>query len=349
MLSDLDRNTALRILDANYNRATEGLRTIEEIARFGANSSYWQVELKKLRHAMADAFKKLPAYDLLQARCAQVDVGAENTIASEQQRLSLDDIQRAAVERVQQALRCLEEFSKPLDGEVAVVFSKIRFSAYDIFSRLLTMHLGGKVTWGEAKLYVLVDLRREESVFLEHIHKLADVGVDVIQIRDKQADAGLLIDRCRKATEALANRPTRLIVNDRLDIALVSQANGIHVGQEDISVTDIRKLCGLRLSIGLSTHNLSQLKQAEELQPDYIGCGPTFASTTKSFDRFAGLEFLLEASHTCLPAFAIGGITLERLSSVLATGIQRVAVAGDIDQAADPYQQAKRYVDILKG
>jgi len=348
MLSDLDRNTLLRILDANLNRATEGLRTIEEIMRFGMNSAYWQLELKKLRHAIAEAQRKLPLHDLLQARCSQLDVGADNSIASEQQRLSLGDIQRAAVERVQQALRCLEEFSKPLDVDVATLFSKIRFTAYDIFSRLLTMQASEKVRWSEAKLYVLVDLRREEAAFLDHIRKLAEVGVDVIQLRDKQADASLIIERSRKAMAVLADHPTRLIVNDRVDIALMSQADGVHVGQEDISVTDIRKLSGLLLSIGLSTHSLSQVQQAEELQPDYIGCGPTFASTTKSFERFAGLEFLQQASQTSLPAFAIGGITLERLPSVLATGIQRVAIAGDIEQAADPYLQAKRYLDVLK-
>jgi thiamine-phosphate pyrophosphorylase len=144
--------------------------------------------------------------------------------------------------------------------------------------------------------------------------------------------------------------PTRFVVNDRIDIALLAQADAVHVGQEDLPPDAIRKLAGQSLAVGISTHNQAQVIAAEKSQADYIGCGPTFPSTTKSFQSFAGLEFLKVASQTtAIPAFAIGGITLENLPTVLASGISRVAIAGDIQNSKDPYSRVKEYKKVLTG
>jgi|694.fasta_scaffold00778_38 thiamine-phosphate pyrophosphorylase len=351
MLSQVDRYAVLRILDANYNRAVEGLRTLEEEARFRQNWSVWQGQFKKLRHQLAEALGHLSAEELLKARWAVGDVGPDNTLKSEQQRQSLSDIRQAAASRIQQSLRCLEEFSKPISPTAAEAFGKIRYQAYDLLGKyLLSMSRSGKVAWNEAKLYLLVDLRRQGSELGDHVKRLADCGADVIQIREKNVDDRILLDCCSLVVEALREMPTRFVVNDRIDIALLAQADAVHVGQEDLPPDAIRKLAGQSLAVGISTHNQAQVIAAEKSQADYIGCGPTFPSTTKSFQSFAGLEFLKVASQTtAIPAFAIGGITLENLPTVLASGISRVAIAGDIQNSKDPYSRVKEYKKVLTG
>lgn len=351
MLSQVDRYAILRILDANYNRAVEGLRTLEEETRFRQNSTLWQGQFKKLRHQLAEALGHLSAEELLKARWAEGDVGPDNTLPSEQQRQSLNDIRQAAASRIQQSLRCLEEFSKPISPAGAEAFSRIRYQAYDLLGKyLLSLAQSGKVAWNEAKLYLLVDLRRKGSELGDHVKRLADCGADVIQIREKNVDDRMLLDCCSLVAEALREMPTRIVVNDRVDIALLSQADAVHVGQEDLSPETIRKLAGQNVAVGISTHNQAQVIAAEQSHADYIGCGPTFPSTTKSFQNFTGLEFLKVASQTTqIPAFAIGGITLENLPAVLASGISRVAVAGDVQNSKDPYSRVKEYKKILAG
>jgi thiamine-phosphate pyrophosphorylase len=351
MLSQIDRYALLRILDANYNRAVEGLRTLEEEARFRQNWSLWQGEFKKLRHLLAEAIGHFSTQELLQARWAQGDVGPDNTLETEQQRKSLSDIRQAAASRIQQSLRCLEEFSKPVSPAAAEAFSKIRYQTYDLLAKyLLIFSRHGKILWNDATLYLLVDLSRQGSELSDHFKRLADSGADVIQVREKNVDDRRLLDSCMIAVEALKDFPTRLVVNDRVDIALLSQADAVHVGQEDLAPNAIRKLAGQSIAIGVSTHNQAQVIAAEKSQADYIGCGPTFPSTTKSFENFAGLEFLKVASQTTqIPAFAIGGITLENLPAVLASGIRRVAISGDVQNSKDPYSRVKEYKKVLAG
>ena len=130
---------------------------------------------------------------------------------------------------------------------------------------------------------------------------------------------------------------TLFIMNDRPDLAVLSAADGVHVGQDELSIQNVRRIVGPEMLIGVSTHTIEQARQAVLSGASYIGCGPTFPSGTKHFDSFPGLAFLREvAAEIGLPAFAIGGITRDNLKIVLQTGMQRVAVSGGVTQAADP-------------
>jgi thiamine-phosphate pyrophosphorylase len=138
-----------------------------------------------------------------------------------------------------------------------------------------------------------------------------------------------------KPSEGPLSRPL-FIVNDRPDLAKLARADGVHVGQEELTVQEVRQIAGPEILVGVSTHDLHQARQAVLDGADYIGCGPTFPSETKPFDHFPGLDFLRQvAGEISLPAFAIGGITLQNLPQVLATGIRRVAVAGALAAADD--------------
>jgi thiamine-phosphate pyrophosphorylase len=134
-----------------------------------------------------------------------------------------------------------------------------------------------------------------------------------------------------------------LIVNDRPDLAVLAQADGVHVGQEELSVKDARSIVGPDLLIGVSTHSIEQARQAALDGANYIGVGPTFPSTTKQFDRFPGLELLRTvAAEITLPAFAIGGVTRNNLAEVKSSGFRRIAVSGAILEADDPIDATKK-------
>jgi thiamine-phosphate pyrophosphorylase len=140
-----------------------------------------------------------------------------------------------------------------------------------------------------------------------------------------------------------------MIINDRPDIAVLSSADGVHVGQEELSVADVRAIVGPKRLIGVSTHSIEQARQAVLDGADYIGCGPTFPTSTKEFSRYPGLEFLVEVSaEISLPGFAIGGINRQRLSEVLETGVGRIAVSSALDQAEDPFDEAEQLLQRLR-
>ena len=134
-----------------------------------------------------------------------------------------------------------------------------------------------------------------------------------------------------------------MIINDRVDLAMLSLADGVHLGQEELSVEDARQLAP-HLLVGVSTHCLEDIKNAELEGADYIGCGPTFPSKTKTFDQFAGLDFL-KAAHksTSLPAFAIGGINADNLTEVRQTGFFRIAISQAFADAEDPLELIRQF------
>ena len=138
------------------------------------------------------------------------------------------------------------------------------------------------------------------------------------------------------------------IINDRPDIARVVNADGVHVGQSELSVADARAIVGPDVLVGVSTHSLSQAKQAVTDGADYLGVGPVFSSKTKQFDQLAGLEFVKQVhAEIKLPFFAIGGIDDARLPELIAAGGYRAAISRAIWHASDPSETARRIKEEL--
>lgn len=335
-LTNSQRLTTLRVLDANYNRSVEGLRVVEEYARFGLDHAPLAGEIKQLRHELVDALKCIPASHLLAAENTPGDVGTEVKVQGEYVRTDLLSLVRANFQRVHQALRALEEYGKLLSPEVGQTIESLRYRSYALEAQLL------RTTPRTARLqtshvYLLVDGGDSAAGFAAAVERYIAVGVDIIQLRDKGLDDRALLQRARQLRELTRGTETLFIVNDRPDIAALSDADGVHVGQEELSVYEVRRIVGPDVLIGVSTHNLQQVRQAVADTADYIGCGPTFPSTTKAFDHFPGLAFLREvAAEVALSAFAIGGITLENVGQVTATGFTRVAVSGVLTSSPDP-------------
>jgi thiamine-phosphate pyrophosphorylase len=189
----------------------------------------------------------------------------------------------------------------------------------------------------DASLYVLVDAGHSASEFRDRVETLVCAGVDMVQLRDKDASSRVLLDRCQIFREVAGDARILLIVNDRPDIACVGRADGVHLGQDDMTVHSARTIVGPDMLIGVSTHNVRQVETAISDGANYIGVGPTFVSNTKSFAEFTGLELLRAVSDlTAIPSFAIGGIDEENIADALETGIKRVAVSGAVWLADDP-------------
>jgi thiamine-phosphate pyrophosphorylase len=185
-----------------------------------------------------------------------------------------------------------------------------------------------------SRLYVLVDGCGDVTEFQQLIAVLVEAGVDILQLRDKRLADRLLLHRARMARQITQGTGTLFIMNDRPDLALLADADGVHVGQDELAVQDVRRIVGPNRLVGVSTHTIDQARQAVVDQADYLGCGPTFPSTTKEFSDFPGLAFLKQvATELTLPCFAIGGIGLENLNNVLETGFRRIAVGAAVAES----------------
>jgi thiamine-phosphate pyrophosphorylase len=197
-------------------------------------------------------------------------------------------------------------------------------------------------------LYAILDpslLTTSELILAE---TLAESGVELIQYRNKNASSRELFETSLRLSTALAQRGVRFIVNDRPDIALLSGAGGVHVGQEDLGVEEARAICGPQRWVGVSTHTLEQVAAADRTSADYVAFGPIFSTTTKQNpDAVVGTELLRRARQiTRKPLVAIGGITLERAAEVYDAGADSLAVVRDLICAASPGARARKYLEV---
>lgn len=177
---------------------------------------------------------------------------------------------------------------------------------------------------------------------------LAEAGVKLVQYRGKRASSRDLFHTCKQLSDFLNSSGVRLVVNDRADIAALVSAAGVHVGQEDLSVEEARAICGASCWVGVSTHTLEQVREANATSADYLAVGPIFSTTTKKRpDPVVGMDFVRRArALTEKPLVAIGGITLERAAEVFEAGADSVAVASDVICAADVAARARQYLEL---
>ena len=338
----------IRLLDASANRAREALRVIEDYVRFALDDRHLTRQLKTLRHRLTSALAELSLSDRLTMRDTRADVGTSISTDTERVRQNAYDVLTANFARLQESLRSLEEFGKIENTEASLLVEQIRYDTYTLHKAVHST-IEGIDRIRHTRLYVLVDGRACIDTFEELVSSLVIAGVDILQLRDKTLGDQELLDRARRLQDLTSSSATLFIMNDRPDLALLAGADGVHVGQEELSVRDVRQIVGPRMLVGVSTHNLDQARQAVLDGASYLGVGPTFPSETKAFSEFPGLEFAKSVvSEIRLPAFAIGGIDASNLGEVLATGMERVAVSGAIVSADSPARAAQNLLDRLK-
>ena len=202
-------------------------------------------------------------------------------------------------------------------------------------------------------VYILIDGRswkQGQAAFDNQINELIQAGVRLIQFRDKTISDRAHVAAGQRLSQLTKLTPTAWIMNDRVDLAIAAEADGVHLGQYDLPIEVARKMMPQGTLIGVSTHSIQQARAAEASGADYIGVGPVFQSQTKQFSDFVGVDLVSAvAKEIKIPTFAIGGINLENVSQIHDAGLNRIAVSGVVNNAEDPAVVVKELLSGLNG
>lgn len=206
------------------------------------------------------------------------------------------------------------------------------------------------MTLEDARLYLVAPGRLDAAPLAELIPDLAAAGVDVVQLREKALEAGDLLRLGEPVARACREARLPFVVNDRPDVALALEADGVHVGQNDLPIAACRRIVGDAI-VGLSTHAKTEIDAALDAAPrsDYITVGPVYETPTKPGRPSVGLSLVRYAAQhaATTPWFAIGGIDVSTLPEVMGAGARRIVVVRAITQSADPAAAAARLRSLL--
>ena len=339
----------------------------------------------RLREA-ADALG-LKLSDLLSARDTEHDVGTELVGARERERSDMHAVLRANFQRLQQSLRVLEEYSKLAgapdrgfaaeqlsgrkgsSGDIpksaqpgstlsslvsasrANPFESLRYDSYTI-EKLFASPPPRPASLDDRPLMVLVGTSYTPRGTRAEVVRLARAvlkgGGRLIELREKNMPDREYLALARELRELTRRAQGILIVNDRADVARASQADGVHLGLDDLPAEDARRILGPSKLVGLTAHSVAELRDAESRGADYIGVGTMFRSPTKPKLKVTGPAELVPATLKCsVPCYAIGGITRANLDVLLALGATRVAVGAAIACSRDVTRETRWFVRKL--
>lgn len=347
LFTDAETTDLARIVDAVANRLREALRVVEDHCRFVLNDSTLSEQLKGIRHEVRSALSFLPDDWLRRAREVAGDVGRVIETADEHHRANLHDVAIANLKRAQEALRSLEEHAKIEDSRAARAFERLRYQSYEI-ERRLSPPEGRRSTLARARLYWLLDPAQCPLDLDDMVKEACAGGVDVVQLRVKNVSDREWLGTAERLGKVVHRAGALFIVNDRADLARLADADGVHLGQDDLPFSKARRLLRPDRLIGVSTHEQEQAAKAISDGADYLGVGPVFDSRTKRFDQLAGLSYVASCQCIQVPWFAIGGINLDNLETVLAAGARRVAIGAALTLSSEPRRIATRFRSLLE-
>lgn len=375
-MSRTNKEGVFRAIDASADRGMEAVRVIEDIFRFLRDDAEATEELKQFRHEFGNLMKNFDWSDRLRCRETENDVGTAISAEGEYHRANLIEIFAANFCRLQESLRSIEEMTKLGRPDLSPFVESLRYRSYVIEKKLYARLKRGiyssvrfqrREQMRESHLYVLLD-----SFFdLQKLEELFLAGVDVIQLRDKNASDRQILSTAERWRDLAGRcfpkdskgRAPLMIMNDRPDLAVLAGFDGVHVGQEELTPAECRQIVGDDLLIGLSTHNNEQVRLARESDIDYIGAGPVFPSKTKMFKSFPGLDFLKEIADNEIEssesgdrddpitaAFAIGGISETNLDLIISVGVRRAAFSSAVTESKNIKQSIEEMkLKFLKG
>jgi thiamine-phosphate pyrophosphorylase len=345
-----------RIIDANSDRVREALRVIEDFARFHMDSGELSLELKRLRHGFCAAVAEL-GDALVSAREVQGDVGMREKKSESPARESEFDVLTANFKRLQEALRSIEEYLKPVDARLSRRIHDIRFGTYGLEQRFWR-ECNPVARLRNVRLYAIVSSDVSGRDVVSAATDAIASGVEAIQLREKTMPDSEFLRLAMRLRRLTAAKGVLFIVNDRADIAIACDADGVHVGDDDVPVEVARRLLGPGKIVGATAHSAREALKLVREGADYVSAGPVFSAATKfrhmktsnrpELDS-TGLGILKEYSRKVkVPFFAIGGIDSSNIRRVVAAGGRRVAVCAGIFAQADVANAAKRLGSFLR-
>ncbi|MFC1482776.1 thiamine phosphate synthase [Candidatus Margulisiibacteriota bacterium] len=303
-----------RILDANSNRLKEGLRVIEDVVRFVFDDKRLAKKVRKIRRSVC--FSKEEYLKIIEERDVKRDVGRKSDISTK----NIFEAVVANFKRIQEAARSLEEFS-----DDKKLYKKIRFEAYALERTILrrwmmmSRHQLKKNPW-DGEIMVITDSLKKARFTLRR-------GCKVIELRDKKSIKKKVLKKAKQFRKLTRRYKAYLIINDYLDIALLSDADGVHLGQYEIPIQEARKILGEGKIVGRTTHSYRQARGAEKEGADYVGFGPLYKTPTKPDYKPIGLRGIKKVVKKLkIPVFCIGGINESTVDDVINAGGRNVAV-----------------------
>lgn len=341
------------MIDANANRAREAIRLLEDAARFALDDTSLAGGLKELRHELTGALGLLPdrlgEASRLIARDTPGDVGVNISTASEGQRATLADAVSAAGSRLSEALRVLEECAKTASPMAAARLEQARYAGYELARRVrLRMGSPGRRQW---RLCVLLTESLCKHPWEHVAAESLRAGADCIQLREKHLPDRELLRRACLLVSMAGEVGADVVVNDRPDIAVLSGAAGVHVGQDDLPVSEVRRIVGFGVLVGVSTTDIAQARSAVDSGADVCGLGPMFQTSTKDKPRIAGAAYasayLADTALAAVPHLAIGGITPMNAGGLASAGVRGVAVSSAVCSADNPGGVCRQILDSM--
>ena len=336
-------NRIAQLIDANLDRAREGLRVMEDWCRFGLKRSDFSIQIKNWRQQLGVHHHNI----YRKARLKTIDPAMGISHPLQKVRTTPESVFIANSSRVQEALRVIEEFTRITDPRLSEIATKIRYETYEIEIKVLniTEAVAKRETLKESFLYLITsnNCNLEETVV-----DALKAGAKMIQYREKFLNDKEKISQAKCLASICKTYNSLFIVNDRVDIAIAVDADGVHLGQEDIPTKIARELLGDERIIGRSTHCLEDIKNAEKEGCDYIGIGPIFPSRTKKQINPIGVDCLKKGlSETPLPAFAIGGIDSSNINELSQIKNLRIAVSDAIINSKHPFSKTEELLKFL--
>lgn len=344
----------LRLIDANANRAREGIRTAEDYLRFAVGVQHWAARLQsargKITALIGEHLGEIGERELIASRNVGQDPlrpleGDTRPCAEESCKL----VAQRGLKRAQEAVRVLEEYLRGPFPAVSKGLEKCRYELYEAEQWLAISSEDFRILNG-ARVYVLLTEALCTLGLIQTAEAVLKGGVRLLQLREKAAPDTSVLGKLRGLRPVCAQYGAVLICNDRFDLALAGATSGVHLGQGDLSPQDVRAQSGQRLLIGRSTHDVEQAQRAAQQEaPDYIAIGSMYETATKQERIMAGLGLAerVSALNLPLPVFAIGGITPERVGELKKTGIRRIAVAAAVTKSRDPESAARQLIELM--
>jgi len=348
MASDAVSRQRLRIIDANLNRAGEGLHLLEDVARLMLDDGGLTQQLKTMRHELLRGDWSFNQ-QLIQSRNSGGDVGIEIEAPGEAKEREMPLMVVANSRRVQESLRILEELAKvpatapKLDPQK---FKQARFALYTIEQKLLSKLLRQDKAKRLTGLYAIIDSQSLGGRrHIEVAEELIRGGAKLIQFRDKSRDKSERLSITQQLKDLCSRHDVLFIVNDYIGLALATDADGLHLGQKDLPVLVARRLLSIDKLIGCSVNTVEQALTAQSEGADYIAVGSIYPTSSKKGAMVVGLERLRQIKQAVsLPLVAIGGINKDNVAEVLDAGADSVAVISAILKAEDVEEATRQII-----
>lgn len=313
-----------RIADVNLNRLNEALKFIEDVIRFSLENKVLLIRIRKIRNEFLKIKKDISLADIINSRQSSHDLGRTAKFDIQTKKTS-EDLIIANLTRAKESARIIEEILKSINLKISNRMKEIRFQLYDLEKYII----GCLKKIFNPRINVVID---EKYLSAYRIKNMMDVlennGVTMIQLRIKTLSDRKFYNYAVRIKKFLKKKEIKFIINNRLDIARASGADGVHLGQDDMPAKMARRILGENYIIGVSAHNIDEANKAEKEGADYIGVGSIFRTKTKSDAHICGLSVLKSiCKKITIPVVGIGGITNRNYRDVFRAGAAGIAVS----------------------